>query len=394
MTATVLLPGGNAVKCQRTMARFVVYARRMDVRPIDAREEQGVTEVSPQEWGNRYRAIRGTCESLTARLQALIVDLLAEANLEVIQIEARTKAIDSFTEKISRKRVKYANPLTEVTDLVGLRIITYYREDVTRVGEILKQEFQIDATNSVDKAAALDPDRFGYTSVHYVVTLSPDRRRLAEWKPYAGFRAEIQVRTALQHAWSAVNHKLDYKSPTEVPKELRRRLFRLSALFELADEQFSSLRDARERIASEYADDLRGGQLELPLDEVSLAAYLDDPRQRGGVERIVTDNGGRIEEPTARKLARDRKDLLKLFTSIGISTVAQLDEYLSSEIFPISIAGTPVFRGDGAGIEDALTLLIMADKRVGKDVYSKVYSGDWADFAAKTEAWHNQKRRR
>jgi len=45
---------------------------------------------------------------------------------------------------------------------VGLRIITYYREDVTRVGEILKKEFQIDATNSVDKAAALDPDRFGY----------------------------------------------------------------------------------------------------------------------------------------------------------------------------------------------------------------------------------------
>jgi len=144
------------------MARFVVSARRMDVRPIDAREEQGVTEVSPQEWGNRYRAIRGTCVSLTARLRALIVDLLAEANIEVIQIEARTKAIDSFTEKISRKRVKYANPLTEVTDLVGLRIITYYREDVTRVGEILKKEFQIDATNSVDKAAALDPDRFGY----------------------------------------------------------------------------------------------------------------------------------------------------------------------------------------------------------------------------------------
>jgi len=79
------------------------------VRPIDAREEQGVTEVSPQEWGNRYRAIRGTCVSLTARLRALIVDLLAEANIEVIQIEARTKAIDSFTEKISRKRVKYVD---------------------------------------------------------------------------------------------------------------------------------------------------------------------------------------------------------------------------------------------------------------------------------------------
>src|SRR5215469_6005147 len=354
------------------MARFVVAARRMDVRPIDAREEQGVTEVSPQEWGNRYRAIRGTCESLTARLQALIVDLLAEASLEVIQIEARTKAIDSFTEKISRKRVKYANPLTEVTDLVGLRIITYYREDVTRVGEILKKEFQIDATNSVDKAAALDPDRFGYTSVHYVVSLSPDRRRLAEWKPYAGLRAEIQVRTALQHAWSAVNHKLDYKSPTEVPRELRRRLFRLSALFELADEQFSELRDARARIASEYAQD--GGRRDI-------------------IARMVTESGGQIVVPEDRRLVRDRRDLLRLLNRVGLTTIAQLDSYLTAEIFGVSIAGTPVFEGDGAGVEDALTLLIMADKRVGKEIYGKVYSGDWDDFAAKAEAWHGRKRR-
>jgi putative GTP pyrophosphokinase len=93
-----------------------------------------MTEISPEEWGNRYRNIRGTCEALTGRLRTLVVDLLAEANLEVIQIEARTKALDSFTEKISRKRAKYKNPLHEITDLVDLRIITYYLEDVGRVG--------------------------------------------------------------------------------------------------------------------------------------------------------------------------------------------------------------------------------------------------------------------
>jgi len=105
-----------------------------------------MTEISPEEWGNRYRNIRGTCEAMTGRLRTLIVDLLAEANIEVIQIEARTKAVDSFTEKISRKRAKYENPLREITDLVGIRIITYYLEDVAAVGEILKKEFQIDAT--------------------------------------------------------------------------------------------------------------------------------------------------------------------------------------------------------------------------------------------------------
>jgi putative GTP pyrophosphokinase len=353
-----------------------------------------MTEMSPEEWGGRYRNVRPTYEAMTGRLRVLVVDLLAEANVEVIQIEARTKDVDSFTEKISRKRAKYTNPLKEITDLVGLRIITYYLEDVVRVGEILKNEFQIDATHSVDKAAALDPDRFGYTSMHYVVALSPERRRLVEWRPYAGFRAEIQVRTALQHAWSAVNHKLDYKSTTEVPKELRRRLFRLSALFELADEQFSELRDARARIASGYVEDLRGGQLNIPLDAASLTAYLADVRKRNIVARMVSESGGQLVQPEDKRLVRDKRDLLRLLDRVGISTVAELDTYLKAEIFPTSIAGTSIFQGDGAGVEDALTLLIMADKRVGQEIYGRVYSGDWAEFAAKTEAWHGRKRRR
>lgn len=355
---------------------------------------QGMSELSPEEWGNRYRAVRGNRLSLTARLRGLIVDLIAQAGMEVIQIESRTKDVESFVEKISRKRAKYQEPLTEITDLVGLRIITYYLEDVTTVGEILKKEFQIDATHTVNKAAGLDPDRFGYSSVHYVVSLSPDRCKLAEWRPYEGIRAEIQVRTALQHAWSAVNHKLDYKSPTGVPPELRRRLFRLSALFELADEQFSELRDARAALTSEYAEGVRDGQLDIPLNESSITVYLRDSGKRSPIVRMVTESGGKIVEPDDKRLARDRRDLLRLLNWVGIASIAQLDKYLSTEVFPVSIAGTPVFRGDGAGIEDALTLLIMADKRVGKDLYGKIYSGAWDEFAAKTEAWHSRKRRR
>lgn len=211
--------------------------------------------------------------------------------------------------------------------------------------------------------------------------------------PYAGLRAEIQVRTALQHAWSAVNHKLDYKSPTEVPRELRRRLFRLSALFELADEQFSELRDARARIASEYAEDVRDGQLDIPLDQSSLIAYLDDPGRRAVIARIVAESGGSILEPDDKRLVRDRRGLLRLLNRIGVSTIAQLDKYLATRIFPVSLAGTSVFQGAGAGTEDALTLLIMADQRADREVYGRVYSGDWAEFAAKSDAWHAAKRR-
>ena len=120
-----------------------------------------MAETSPEEWGARYRAVRGTYQSMTTRLRGLVIDLLADADIEVIQVEARTKTIDSFTEKIIRKRSKYQDPLTEITDIVGLRIITYYVEDVTRVGELIRSEFEIDEANSIDKATALDPHRFG-----------------------------------------------------------------------------------------------------------------------------------------------------------------------------------------------------------------------------------------
>lgn len=351
-----------------------------------------MTEVSPEEWGNRYRATRGTYESMTTRLRSLVTDLISDAGIDVIAIEGRAKTVESFEEKISRKGKKYRNPFVDMTDLVGLRIITYYREDVARIGKILEGEFVIDDDNSMDKATALDPDRFGYMSVHYIATISPARRNLAEWKQYTDIRFEIQVRTALQHAWAAVQHKLVYKSSTEAPRELRRRLFRLSALFELADEQFSELRDARTRIASEYAADVRTGQFRLPLDEESLAAYLDDSGKRDLVAKMITESGGKIDERDERGLARDRRDLLKLLNLIGISTIVEFDGYLSENIIPVPVAGTSLFRKVALGIEDALTMLIMADKQVTRDTFSLIYLPDgWDDFARRRDTWHTVK---
>ncbi len=285
----------------------------------EAAEQKQVGGLSSEEWGNRYRAVRGTYQSLTIRLRSLIVDLLADAKIDVIQIEARTKDIESFTEKISRKGAKYNDPLAEITDLVGLRVITYYLEDVGRVGEILKREFQVDEENSVDKAFDFDLDRFGYSSVHYVLTLPPARRRLVEWKQYGKVKIEVQVRTSLQHAWAAVSHKLDYKSSTEVPRELRRQLYRLSALFELADEQFSALRDSRERVASEYADDVRGGRLNLPLDEASLSAYVRGILKRDVLREMAIAAGGKFMKPSAGDQAQVRSELLTLLDHEGYS---------------------------------------------------------------------------
>ena len=360
----------------------------------EAVEQRKAAGLSPIEWGNRYRAVRGTYESLTIRLRSLIADLLADAKIDVIQIEARTKDIESFTEKISRKSAKYDDPLAEITDLVGLRIITYYLEDVGRVGEILKEEFQVDEENSVDKSFGFDPDRFGYSSVHYILALSPARQRLIEWKQYGKVRVEVQVRTALQHAWAAVSHKLDYKSRTEVPRELQRQLYRLSALFELADEQFSALRDSRERVASEYADNVRGGQLNLPLDEASLSAYIRGILRKDTIREMITDGGGVFVRPAAGSQAQSRSELLTLLNQVGISSIAELDEYLSANILNVPLKGTNVVNQWQFGsIEDVLIYFILAEKQLDQAVFGEFFNpDDWETFVATSEAWRKLKK--
>lgn len=349
-----------------------------------------MTEMSTDDWGAEYRARREWYEWLTQRLKDRIVTALAEAGIDVFDVESRTKSVESFVGKIeARKDIKFEDPLREIIDLVGVRVITYYLEDVGKVGELIQREYEVDTAVAVDKAND-EPDRFGYRSVHYVVKLLPRRPDSPEWPP-SDVRAEIQVRTALQHAWSAVHHKLDYKSTIANPKELQRRLFRLNALFELADEQFSQLRDQRERIESDYKSGVQRGQLEIPLDEASLTAYIQDSGCGDRIANLAIRSGANIGRLDSKRLARDRKDLLNVLHWSGISTVAQLDSYLADEILSNQ---TPegFFGDDRRSIEDALTILILTDRRADKETYGKIYMPDgWDDFVLGMKAWHARK---
>jgi putative GTP pyrophosphokinase len=320
--------------------------------------------------------------------------LLTEASIDVFNVEARTKEIQSFVDKIAaRKDVKFRDPLREIIDLVGVRIVAYYAEDVGAIGELIKGAFEVDKAVAVDKASD-EPDRFGYRSDHYVVMLSPRTRDPRESLPYAQVRAEIQVRTVLQHAWSQLHHKLDYKSTIANPKELQRRLFRLNALFEIADDQLSQLRDERERIELEYTRGVQEGQLEIPLDEASVTAYLRDSGIGARIADLAIRSGANIGRLDSRRLTRDRRDLLSVLHWSGITTIAQLNDYLVTDILP-----TPVpegfFGDDRRSIEDALTVLILTDKRADPETYSNVYMPDgWDDFALGVEAWHARKAQR
>ena len=332
-------------------------------------------------WNSQYRTDLGTYQSCAAKLESLIRDLVFGAGMDVVAIESRAKDPDSLERKVEQKRESYEEPLTDVTDLIGVRVIAYYLEDVERINEIVRQEFDVDPENSMDKMDDLEPDRFGYRSVHFVVELSKERAGLAEWAIFGGRKAEIQVRTATQHAWAAVEHKLSYKRNSEAPRKLRRKLMRLSALFELADEQFSVVKDQLEAVEARYTSDVRGGNLDLPIDTSSLEAFLDGNSLVAGIEQKFRSSGfGALSsdgEGYQERYSRDLRDLVAVLEALNIQTIAEFDRVVreassdDEELVRIADVFKPIISTRSPA--DLLTLLVGIQKGASIEIFEGMY---------------------
>ncbi|GAA5531904.1 GTP pyrophosphokinase family protein [Deinococcus aluminii] len=182
-----------------------------------------------------YREALPEYERLRDAVVAHVTDLLKAAGLNIHHVTGRVKRPASLADKLRRKPGRY-HTLDDVTDLVGVRVITYFANDVNVVARLMEEHHVVDWDNSIDKSKMHDPDRFGYLGVHYVLRAEPDLvPRLA------GTRYEVQIRSILQHAWAEIEHDLGYKNPEAVPSEVRRRFYRLAGLLEMADEEFMAL---------------------------------------------------------------------------------------------------------------------------------------------------------
>ena len=210
-----------------------------------------------------YREHLPEFERVAKEVQASLTEVFSEAGLVVASIEHRVKTEKSLTGKLELKGAKYAT-LADITDIVGVRVITFYSDDVDKVASAVDRLYKVDWENSVDKRKAHEIDSFGYMSLHYICSV-----------PDFPYRIEIQMRTVLQHAWANMNHDTGYKSGVDVPKEYLRNLNRLAGMLELADEQFSLIRneitDYRRRVQSLVAS---GNLSDVPLDADTFRSYL------------------------------------------------------------------------------------------------------------------------
>lgn len=188
-----------------------------------------------------YADERPNYSDLAAQLGARIEDRLKRRGLEVI-VQWRAKTVQSFVKKALRKG--YADPIAEIGDKAGVRVIVHFEADIPVVHEIVRELCTIVREES--KRDALAYDQLGYLGVHLDVQASDAALDDADRDRLRGLGAEVQIHTKEQSAWAVVSHELLYKSPQELSADIRRGITRLVALVELFDGEIARFRQAIE----------------------------------------------------------------------------------------------------------------------------------------------------
>jgi ppGpp synthetase/RelA/SpoT-type nucleotidyltranferase len=264
---------------------------------------------------SQYRSLRPTYEQLAEVAKRILNDTLHVAGIGIHSIEARAKSLESFaakTAKVSESnptKPKYTDPLGQITDLAGVRVITFLPRTVEQVCEHIEREFTV--LERTDKAAELmDEGKFGYQSIHFLVQMHPDRVRLAEYQRYKALTFEIQVRTILQHTWAEMEHDIQYKSAAVIPAVIRRKFVALAGLLEIADREFQALQDEDEQLRRRARESVQQGKLTtVEITPDALKSYLDrklgaDGRMTGWsynftanlVRRLGFENLSRVDD--------------------------------------------------------------------------------------------------
>lgn len=168
---------------------------------------------------------------------------------EVTKIEGRVKDKEECIKKFHRK---YQSKLEAdehpyeikdyLSDLIGIRIICLYEDQIEMVAEVLKQRFKIIDVTDMISAVESTEDSFGYKGLHMDLALNDQMSSLPKYQQYADYPFEVQIRSLIQDAWSVLDHKIKYKK--SIPNDLKRRINILSALFELADREFKEIRNS------------------------------------------------------------------------------------------------------------------------------------------------------
>lgn len=281
-----------------------------------------------EELMQQFRALLPSLKKIEKQAYNKVKKALDEQGIYVTAIEHRVKSESSLAGKLLLKGAKY-HSINDITDLVGFRIITFYSDDVDKVAIIAKKIFEIDWKESVDKRKLHELNSFGYNSLHYICRLRTKDPVLKN------VRFELQMRTALQHVWSTIEHDTGYKGNVKILDEHRRQFSRLAGMLELIDDEFSRLRNEITEYRRNVQSLVQSGKLDdVALTVDSFKSYLETHPFDRLNQRIASVNQAEI-------FPSSMMGFLPLLVSFGFETLSDVNRFIkdnSEDAYQLALA--------------------------------------------------------
>jgi hypothetical protein len=267
--------------------------------------------------------------------------LLDENDLAYAFVSSFSSAPRQLGRQLNRARRKgraFENPLESPFRVAGAQVVVETAVPVREIEDLVRGEFVVDAEGSlsVDEAAARtelltnprDVDELQYDYPFYLVSIDDRRLELSEWARFAGLKVRIEVKTALQHAWALIDEELPFYGPGAYPAEARELLARSALAAASIDRDLAEAKHTVWRLLAEYEEAVAAGDLRLPLNGVSLLAYIRTSELVRSLVELGQDVGLEPAEGYEPSFQDIEQALLWLLAGADLHTIAELEDFL------------------------------------------------------------------
>ena len=293
------------------------------------------------EWCDRYEDERDRYKAFADRLEDLVGDLLRNRDIDftwVIAFAAGRSEVRDDMQDAWRSGEPLPDPLNSKVRAVGVSACVVDLGDLQDVEDLVEAEFVVDAAGSTMLAETASQDRddpverIAYDLPSYLVELDARRAQLPEWAAYAGLKLRIELTTPLHDAWRDVLDELPFRHPSSYPDELRHRLAETASALAAADAEVTDVLDSVEKLLDEHHESVRDGELDLPLNGITLLAYLQASELVESLVELAAELAFDYDPddwPSWKELERR---LLWLLGREGVESIAALDDFLRSAL--------------------------------------------------------------
>ncbi len=236
---------------------------------------------------NKYKKQRPIYKEFSKILKQILKNLVRGTSSEFI-IQDRVKTISSFANKLFNPDKNYSDPISEISDLCGMRIILPNINEMNGVCDLIRGNFLYDVISNEESFEAVSLGHLQTYIIQLIPGLKLYRRLELEIPDYFfDLKAEIQIRTYLSHGWAANQHKIFSKYKFKVPKPYEQELNRVKSLVSIEDNALNNITKKMQDYESIYGAYMSNEKIEAEIERLEMV-YESDKEDFDIGYRIVT----------------------------------------------------------------------------------------------------------